>query len=74
MQELTLLTPRKHFFCTNGKLVITFLERSRLLVPHAEDECSEYRALLASSLMSTVDPAENLGSTGRRAAWGDVVV
>lgn len=70
LQELTLLTPCKHFFCTNGKLLIAFLERSHLLVRPAEDECSAYRALLASSLMNTVDPAENLGSTGRCTAWG----
>lgn len=71
LQELTLLTPCKHFFCSNGKLLIAFLERSHRLVRHAEDECSAYRALLASSLMNTVDPAENLGSTGRCTAWGE---
>lgn len=50
------------FFCANGKLVINFLKRSHLLVQHAKGEFGEQRALLTGSLMSTVDPAENLGT------------
>lgn len=37
------------------------------MAQHAADE---YRALLATSFINTVDLAENLGSTGRSSAWG----
>lgn len=59
-------SPCSHCSCTRLKFVTALLKDQSLLVQHAEDECTDYRTLLASSCMNTVDPAGNLGSTRRK--------